>query len=104
MPDKAIGRHHDVLQSSPVKQFAVSRDIPVLQPERLRDEDFLQQLKALNADLQIVAPPTNASLREKDLPHEGVGAQPPLPIYRHKHPKSVLIHFDFQRLAYRLAN
>ena len=54
MPDKAIGRHHDVLQSSPVKQFAVSRDIPVLQPERLRDEDFLQQLKALNADLQIV--------------------------------------------------
>ena len=54
MPDKAIGRHHDVLQSSPVKQFAVSRGIPVLQPERLRDENFLQQLKALNADLQIV--------------------------------------------------
>ncbi|MBO7172036.1 MAG: methionyl-tRNA formyltransferase, partial [Bacteroidaceae bacterium] len=54
MPDKAIGRHHDVLQSSPVKQFAVSHDIPVLQPERLRDEAFLQQLKALNADLQIV--------------------------------------------------
>ncbi|MBQ5373619.1 MAG: methionyl-tRNA formyltransferase, partial [Bacteroidaceae bacterium] len=54
MPDKAIGRHHDVLQSSPVKQFAVSRGIPVLQPERLRDEAFLQQLKALNADLQIV--------------------------------------------------
>lgn len=54
MPDKAIGRHHDVLQSSPVKQFAVSHDIPVLQPERLRDENFLQQLKALNADLQIV--------------------------------------------------
>ena len=70
MPDKAIGRHHDVLQSSPVKQFAVSRDIPVLQPERLRDEAFLQQLKALNADLQIV-------VAFRMLP-EAVWAMPPL--------------------------
>lgn len=54
MPDKAIGRHHDVLQSSPVKQFAAERGIPVLQPERLRDEAFLQELKSLRADLQIV--------------------------------------------------
>ncbi len=54
MPDKAIGRHHDVLQASPVKQFAESKGIPVLQPERLRDEGFLQALKALEADLQIV--------------------------------------------------
>ena len=70
MPDKAIGRHHDVLQSSPVKQFAISRDIPVLQPERLRDEAFLQQLKALNADLQIV-------VAFRMLP-EAVWAMPPL--------------------------
>ncbi len=54
MPDKAIGRHHDVLQASPVKQYAVSHNIPVLQPEKLKDEDFLQELQALNADLQIV--------------------------------------------------
>lgn len=54
MPDKAIGRHHEVLQASPVKQYAVAHEIPVLQPEKLRDETFLQQLRALNADLQIV--------------------------------------------------
>lgn len=54
MPDKAIGRHHDVLQASPVKQFAMEKGIPVLQPEKLKDETFLTQLKALEPDLQIV--------------------------------------------------
>ena len=54
MPDKAIGRHHEVLQASPVKQYALTHNIPVLQPEKLRDENFLQELEALKADLQIV--------------------------------------------------
>lgn len=54
MPDKAVGRHHDVLQSSPVKQYAVAHGIPVLQPEKLKDEQFLEQLRALRADLQVV--------------------------------------------------
>ena len=54
MPDKAIGRHHDVLQSSPVKLYAVCHDIPVLQPEKLKDEAFLKELSELKADLQIV--------------------------------------------------
>jgi len=54
MPDKAIGRHHDVLQSSPVKQYAVAHNIPVLQPEKLKDEAFLSELSNLKADLQIV--------------------------------------------------
>ena len=54
MPDKAIGRHHDVLQSSPVKQYAIAHNIPVLQPEKLKDEDFLSALSNLKADLQIV--------------------------------------------------
>ena len=54
MPDKAIGRHHEVPQQSPVKQCAIAHDIPVLQPEKLRDEEFLEALKAWNADLQIV--------------------------------------------------
>jgi len=54
MPDKAVGRHHDVLQASPVKQYAIDHNIPVLQPEKLRDETFLSQLRALKADLQIV--------------------------------------------------
>lgn len=54
MPNKAIGRHHDVLQASPVKKFALEKGIPVLQPEKLRDEAFLAELKALKPDLQIV--------------------------------------------------
>lgn len=54
MPDKPIGRHHDVLQSSPVKKYALEKGIPVLQPEKLRDETFLAELKALKPDLQIV--------------------------------------------------
>ena len=54
MPDKPVGRHHDVLQASPVKQYAVEHGIPVLQPERLKDETFLEQLRSYQADLQIV--------------------------------------------------
>lgn len=54
MPDKAVGRHHEVLQASPVKKYAVEHHIPVLQPERLKDEEFLSQLRELKADLQIV--------------------------------------------------
>lgn len=54
MPDKAIGRHHDVLQSSPVKRYAVEHGIPVLQPEKLKSPEFLTELAALEADLQVV--------------------------------------------------
>lgn len=54
MPDKAVGRHHDVLSASAVKQYAVSQGIPVLQPERLKDEAFLACLRSYEADLQIV--------------------------------------------------
>jgi methionyl-tRNA formyltransferase len=43
-----------VLQASPVKQYALSQNLPVLQPEKLKDPDFLEALKAWNADLQIV--------------------------------------------------
>ena len=54
MPDKPVGRHHDTLQASPVKQYAVEQGIPVLQPERLKDEAFLEALRSYKADLQIV--------------------------------------------------
>jgi len=53
MPDKPAGRGHH-LQPSPVKEYAVSQQIPVLQPERLKDEEFLQALRSYEADLQIV--------------------------------------------------
>lgn len=54
MPDKAVGRHHEVLTQSAVKQYALAQGIPVLQPVRLKDEAFLEELRALRADLQIV--------------------------------------------------
>ena len=54
MPDKPVGRHGSVLQPSAVKQYALSVGLPVLQPEKLKDETFLEQLRALEADLQIV--------------------------------------------------
>jgi len=54
MPDKPMGRHGSVLQSSPVKQYAVSQGLKVLQPEKLKNEEFVAELRSLNADLQIV--------------------------------------------------
>ncbi len=54
MPDKPIGRHQDVLSQSAVKQYAVSQGLPVLQPEKLKDEAFLEELRSYEADLQIV--------------------------------------------------
>jgi methionyl-tRNA formyltransferase len=53
MPDKPAGRGQH-LQESPVKKYALEEDIPILQPEKLRDEDFLVQLKMWQADIQIV--------------------------------------------------
>lgn len=54
MPDKPMGRHGSVLQPSQVKQYAVSQGLKVLQPEKLKDEQFLAELRELKADLQIV--------------------------------------------------
>lgn len=53
MPDKPAGRGHQV-QFSPVKQYALAHDLPVLQPEKLKDEAFLAELRSYKADLQIV--------------------------------------------------
>lgn len=53
MPDKPAGRGHKI-QYSPVKQYALEHNLPLLQPEKLKDEDFLEALRAWKADLQIV--------------------------------------------------
>lgn len=53
VPDKPAGRGQK-LQESAVKQYAVSKGLPVLQPSKLKDPDFLKQLKEFNADLQVV--------------------------------------------------
>jgi methionyl-tRNA formyltransferase len=54
VPDKPVGRHGSVLQPSPVKEYAESKHIPVLQPEKLKDDLFLSRLREWKADLQIV--------------------------------------------------
>lgn len=53
MPDKIGKRGHGVIQS-PVKEFALAHSLPLLQPERLKDEKFVSELAAINADLFIV--------------------------------------------------
>ena len=53
-PDKPVGRHGSVLQAPPVKQYALEHGIPVLQPEKMRDPEFLDQLRSYHADLQVV--------------------------------------------------
>lgn len=51
--DKPAGRGLK-LQASPVKQFAIEHNIPVLQPDKLKDPVFIEELKSYNADLFIV--------------------------------------------------
>ncbi len=53
MPDKPAGRGHKI-QYSPVKQYALEHNLPLLQPEKLKDEAFIEALRAWKADLQIV--------------------------------------------------
>ncbi len=53
MPDKPAGRGHKI-QFSPVKQYALEKGLKILQPEKLKDETFLQELHELKADVQVV--------------------------------------------------
>ena len=49
----SAGRGHKI-QLSPVKQYALEHGLPLLQPEKLKDESFIEALRAWKADLQIV--------------------------------------------------
>ena len=53
-PDKPVGRHGSVLQPSAVKQYAVEHGLPVLQPEKMKDPEFVEQLRSYQANLQVV--------------------------------------------------
>ena len=53
MPDKPAGRGHKI-QFSPVKQYALEKGLRLLQPEKLKDTDFLEELRSLQADVQVV--------------------------------------------------
>lgn len=53
-PDKPVGRHQDTLQPPAIKQYALSMGLPVLQPEKMKDANFIEQLAAWQADLFVV--------------------------------------------------
>lgn len=53
-PDKAVGRHQDQLQASQVKQYAVEHNLPILQPVKMKDPEFVELLQSYKADLQVV--------------------------------------------------
>jgi len=52
-PDKPAGRGQK-MHTSAVKEYALSQNIPLLQPEKLKNEEFLKELKSLQADLFVV--------------------------------------------------
>ena len=53
MPDKPAGRGHHLFQSD-VKKYAVENGLHLMQPVKLKDEEFVNELRSLNADLFIV--------------------------------------------------
>ena len=53
-PDKPVGRHGSVLRAPAVKEYALSVGLPVLQPEKMKDADFIEQLRSYHVDLQVV--------------------------------------------------
>lgn len=53
VPDRQAGRGQKLIYSS-VKQYALDHNLPLLQPERLRDEAFLEALRAYHADIFVV--------------------------------------------------
>lgn len=52
-PDKPAGRGQKISESA-VKKFAIEKGLKVLQPVRLKDPEFLDELRSINADLQVV--------------------------------------------------
>lgn len=53
IPDKPAGRGHKI-QCSTIKQYALAHNLPLLQPDKLKDPCFLKELKSYHADLQVV--------------------------------------------------
>lgn len=53
-PDKPVGRHQTEMQPSEVKKYALEHNLPVLQPVKMKDPEFVEQLRNYNANLQVV--------------------------------------------------
>jgi methionyl-tRNA formyltransferase len=70
VPDKPAGRGQKLSESA-VKQYAVQNGLKVLQPEKLKDPDFLSELKSLEADLQVVVAFRMLPVEVWDMPRLG---------------------------------
>ena len=91
-PDRPVGRHGSVLQPSAVKQYALEHQLPVLQPEKMKDADFIDSLRSLNADVQVVVafrmlpeippPEPRLSVRRRSWLHISTRPQPDYRISR----------------------
>lgn len=53
-PDKPVGRHQTEMQPSEVKKYALAHGLPVLQPVKMKDPEFVEQLRSYEANLQVV--------------------------------------------------
>ena len=53
-PDKPVGRHQTEMQPSEVKKYALEHGLPILQPEKMKDPDFVEELRSYQANLQVV--------------------------------------------------
>ena len=53
-PDKPVGRHQNELQPSEVKKYALELNLPVLQPVKMKDPEFVETLRSYQANLQVV--------------------------------------------------
>ena len=53
-PDRPVGRHQNEVQPSEVKRFALAHQLPVLQPEKMKDPAFVEQLRSYQSNLQVV--------------------------------------------------
>ena len=53
-PDRPVGRHQNEVQPSEVKKFALEHNLPVLQPEKMKDPVFVEELRRFQANLQVV--------------------------------------------------
>jgi len=53
-PDKPVGRHGSILQASAVKEYAKQQNLPILQPVKMKDPEFVEEIKSYNANLQVV--------------------------------------------------
>ena len=71
-PDKPVGRSRSKLEAPPVKQVAVAEGLPVLQPEKPRGAEFIEQMAALEPEISVVVAYGNLLPREViDLPPNG---------------------------------